>query len=88
MTTPPPQNGTKTHPLSATARAELRSIERQARPAQEMNPGVTNRLLRGGLAELVEMASPYASHKPGTRVNFMQITAAGRAELDKLPVGR
>lgn len=78
--TPKPLNGTKTHPLSALARAELQGLLRGPWPRQEVNPGVVNRLLRGGFVELVDMPSIYPTRKGN--IQFLRITDAGRAEVN------
>jgi len=77
-----PLNGTKTHPLSAHALSELRNIARRPCPCQGINPGVVNRLEREGLVELVDLRSPFPTHK-GRPIPHLQITDAGRAVLDK-----
>lgn len=58
-----PLNGTKTHPLSRHAKAALDLIRKAPIPAQEINPGVVNRLLREGVVELCEMPSPYKGRR-------------------------
>lgn len=73
-----PLNGTKTHPLTDHALGVLRSLERSPSPTQTINAGVVNRLQREALAEIVDLPSPYASHK-GKKIKFLQITEAGRA---------
>lgn len=79
-----PLNGEKTHPLSATALACLRSLLSGPRPKSDVNPGVVNRLTRTGagdpLAELVSLPSPYKTRK-GELVLHLQITDAGRGHL-------
>ncbi len=75
-----PLNGAKTHPLSKKALADLEWIATKPRPAQEINPGVHDRLDRGGLIERIELESPYATHK-GRKIAFVQITQAGRNAL-------
>lgn len=77
--TKPPLNGTRTHQLSALARAELMRLLRGPRPRQEFNPGIVNRLLRGELVELVEMPSIYPTRKGN--IQFLRITDAGRLEV-------
>lgn len=77
-----PLNGTKTHPLSAAARAALARIAAMPVPRQELNPGVANRLEREALAEQHDMPSPYRTVR-GTVVG-LRITAAGRAALETL----
>lgn len=79
-----PLNGERTHPLSDFSRDELRRIERHPEPRQAFNAGVADRLLRGGLAESVELTSPYPTHK-GRKIEHLQITAAGRASLTPPP---
>ena len=74
---PKPLNGEITHPLSAHAHGELRSLLRGPRPASEINAGVINRLQRGSLAELVQLPSPYATAR-GRLINHLRITDDGR----------
>lgn len=45
-----PLNGQKTHPLSKHALGVLRDLARGPVPGYEINPGVRDRLSRGGLA--------------------------------------
>ncbi|KYK44534.1 hypothetical protein A1D31_14135 [Bradyrhizobium liaoningense] len=75
-----PLNGTKTHPLSAHAINVLRSLARCPDPAQEINPGVGNRLMRESLVEIVNLPSPYKKHR-GAVIPHYQITDAGRAAI-------
>lgn len=75
-----PLNGTETHPLSAHALAELRDIARRPQPCNGINPGVINRLLREGLAETVDLRSPFPTHK-GSAIPHLRITDAGRDAL-------
>ncbi len=78
-----PLNGTKTHPLTQHAFDVLEALGvRGAKPSQEVNPGVVNRLMREGFVELVDKPSPYKTHK-GRSIPYLQITAAGRARLHK-----
>lgn len=72
-----PLNGTQTHPLTPHALGVLKSLVRNPAPKQMINPGVVNRLQREALAEIVDLPSPYASHK-GEKIKFLQITEAGR----------
>jgi len=72
----PPLNGSKTHPLPEHALNWLRTIERLPVPRQDINPGVANRLLRGGLVEEVQLPSPYRSVTGN--VTHLRITDAGR----------
>jgi hypothetical protein len=78
--TMPPCNGEKTHPLTKHALGVLRSLDGYPCPIQEINPGVSNRLLRENLIETEQRESPYKTHK-GKKIAFAVITAAGRARL-------
>lgn len=71
-----PLNGERTHPLSAHALEELRSLTRSPQPRQTINPGVVDRLSREALVEEVSLPSPYAKHKGG-RIAFLRATPAG-----------
>lgn len=75
-----PLNGTRTHPLTAHALAELRDIADQPVPRQEVNPGVANRLEREALVEVVQLPSPFPSHR-GRYIAHLRITEAGLAVL-------
>ena len=63
-----PLSGTKTHPLSEHALHVLELLKRGTIPAQEVNAGVVNRLLREGCVELVNLPSPYK--KGGSTVHL------------------
>lgn len=75
-----PLNGTKTHPLSVHALKQLHQLSWHAIPTVSINPGITNRLLRENLAEIVSLPSPFKTHKGGN-CNHLQITTAGREAL-------
>lgn len=77
-----PLNGTKTHPLSAHAIAELKDIALRPVPCCSVNPGVQNRLRREQLVEIVALPSPFKTHKGGNAPH-LQITQAGRDRLAK-----
>ena len=69
--------------LSEHAMDALSRAARGAFPSQEANPGVVRKLVEEGLAVIIPGPSPYRSHKPGTPVNFLHATDAGRAELER-----
>lgn len=71
-----PLNGTKTHPLSRKALEALENIGREAQPRQEFNPGISDRLLRGGLVQIVWRESPYRTRKGS--IEHLEITPAGQ----------
>lgn len=74
-----PLNGEKTHPLSATALSSLRDLRDDGpQPKLTFNAGIVDRLLREDLVEIVHLPSPYKTHK-GRKIDYLQITAAGRA---------
>lgn len=75
-----PLNGTKTHPLSACAKANLQEIADRAVPCSTVNPGVINRFLRDELVEIVLLPSPFKAHRGGT-TEHLRITESGRAVL-------
>lgn len=75
-----PLNGTKTHPLSKHAVAELRDIAAAPVPRSSVNPGVANRLLREALVTQVALPSPFRTHRGG-KAPHLQITAAGERAL-------
>lgn len=64
------------HAMDCLARAAFRPF-----PSQEINFTVRDKLIAFGYAELVDMPSPYKTHKPGTRISFLVATDAGRAAL-------
>lgn len=72
-----PLHGTKTHPLTSHALAELRSLLSGPRPYLEINPGVIDRLMREDFIETVDLPSPYKVHKGG-KCRHIRITPAGR----------
>lgn len=76
----PPLNGTKTHPLSAHAIADLCFLAVMPVPSSSLNPGVINRLLREELAEIVQLPSPFKTHA-GRLISHLRITAAGLGRL-------
>lgn len=67
-----PLHGTKTHPLSAAAIDVLERLKRGPIPAQQINPGVVNRLMREGCVEFADLPSPYPSHR-GRRIQHLRI---------------
>lgn len=72
-----PLNGTKTHPLSATALRELKAICENPAPCSTVNPGAINRLARESLVAVKRMPSPYKTHK-GRNIAHLVATEAGR----------
>jgi hypothetical protein len=79
-----PLNGTKTHPLTAHALAELLDISAKPVPRQAVSPGVANRLEREDLVAEVMLPSPFKAHK-GAEIRHLRITAAGRERLGLPP---
>lgn len=75
-----PMNGTKTHPLTKSSLSALSDLARRPDARQNLNPGVSNRLLREDLVESVQLPSPFTSHK-GKLIEHLQITEAGRVVL-------
>jgi len=82
-----PLNGTKTHPLTAHALAELRDIASKPCPRQAVNPGVSDRLLREDLVEVVMLPSPFKTHG-GKLLEHLEITDAGRRVAGLAPNGQ
>ncbi|WP_147385497.1 hypothetical protein [Oleomonas cavernae] len=76
-----PLNGSKTRPLSSYATAELRNIAVAPVPRCSVNPGVVNRLLRGGLVEIVLRPSPFR-RRASVMIEHLKITAAGNEMLE------
>lgn len=81
-----PLNGTRTHPLSAHAIAELRNIAADPVPCCSINPGVINRLRREDLAAVVALPSPFKTHKDG-KCPHLQVTSAGIERLREIDCG-
>lgn len=77
-----PLHGTKTHPLTGHGLAELKRLAKGPVPRQEINPGCANRLLRGKLATVAMLPSPYKTHK-GRKLDHLQITTNGQHYLDR-----
>lgn len=75
-----PLNGEKTHPLSKHALEALKQIGASARPRQDLNPGVANRLERETLVETYRDFAPYKTRR-GELIDWVRITDAGRAAL-------
>jgi hypothetical protein len=75
-----PLNGSTTHALTEHARGKLQEIAQSPLPTAMINPGVVNRLLRGGLVEIVQLKSPYKAHRGGTCAH-LRITEAGRKAI-------
>lgn len=75
-----PLNGTKTHPLTKHAIAQLHEIYMGPQPRHKVNPGCANRLLREALVESVHLPKLWPLSL-GKKIEFLQITAAGRAAL-------
>ena len=77
-----PLNGTNIHPLTEHAFSVLGSITTTPRPCNQVNPGVIRRLMDEGLAETVNLPSPYATHK-GKPILHLKATEAGRERFAK-----
>lgn len=73
-------NGGETRPLTEASRLALADIANAARVRQSVNPGVADRLLRGGLVESKQLLSPFKTHRGGL-VEHLVITTAGLDEL-------
>lgn len=75
----------KPRPLSRHALAELANIIRKPEPCVGINPGVRHKLTGEGLAEIVELPSPFAAHKGGN-CQHLKATKAGVARwLEEQP---
>lgn len=68
-------------PLSDHAEGVLRSISRRPLAAQEVNAGVSHKLLRQGYAEIEHHPSPYKTHK-GAKIPHYVATEKGRRYLE------
>lgn len=68
--------------LSETAYRALRGALRGPYPTQETNPGVVRALMTRGYVEVVDLPSPYRSHKRTKTVPHLRITEAGKAILE------
>ena len=78
-----PLHGVKTHPLSEAALHTLSELRDAYIPAQEINPGLLNRLDRGGLVDYSDRPSPYKTRKG--MVSHVTISDQG---IDVLTEGR
>lgn len=67
-------------PLSQHARGELNHVARSPVPCSSINPGVCRRLLADGLAEIVNLKSPFPTHN-GSPIQHLRATGKGRALL-------
>jgi hypothetical protein len=75
-----PLNGERTRALTHHAIDALQRLRRSSHvPRQEFNPGIVDRLTRGGLAEIIDAPSPYKTRR-GT-IQALRITEAGLQEL-------
>lgn len=74
-----PLNGENTHPLTEHSRRALASLKDAPAVKSLFNPGVVDRLLRGGLVEIVMLRSPFKKDR-GRERQFLQITDEGRKE--------
>jgi hypothetical protein len=63
-------------PLSLHALNVLGALRAAPAPAQTINPGVVRKLLDESLAEIVERASPFRTHR-GRNISHLKITDAG-----------
>lgn len=82
-----PLNGAKTHPMKPASIKALRSIaEHGPIPANEINPGVCNRLSRSGLVYGAMLASPYKTHK-GKEICHLCVSSEGLDFLKQLDNG-
>jgi hypothetical protein len=80
-----PLDGTRRTPLKPPSIEALRRIAQEPTPRTEFNPGVSNLLTTWRYVESVEMPSPYITHK-GKKIEFLQISEAGKAFLATLDV--
>ena len=79
-----PLNGSKTHPLTEHGWRALSLLSTSAKmPAQMLNPGVVNRLLREGLVEIYPAPTPYPTRKGN--ILWLQINPAGREKIRERP---
>ena len=71
-------------PMSASTVATLRRLrdDVQSTPRESLDPGAVSRLLGDGLIEVVQMKSPYVSHR-GRMISHVRITEAGRRVLQE-----
>lgn len=72
-----PNNGTKTHPMSPQALRAQAALKDGPAPKATLNPGIVDRLIREGTAELVWLPSPYKTHKGRSIMHIRLITTKG-----------
>lgn len=75
----------KPHPLSDHSIGVLRQIAKSPMPTMEVNAGVIGKFCTEHLVDLVQLPSPYKSHKGG-ECEHAQITERGRRVTLGLPV--
>ncbi len=75
-------SSTMLRPLTKHAISELRRISRTPCPAQEINPGVSDRFRREGLVETIMLPSPYKTVKDP--VAHYTVSEAGIAKLKEI----
>lgn len=73
-------NKSKKLELSAFCLSALRRAKDEIFPCQEINAGVSHKLITQGLITIVMRPSPYQRSK-GVGIGHVQITDAGRARL-------
>jgi hypothetical protein len=75
-----PNNGEKTHPLTAIALGVLCESARGPVLKRGVNPGIVDRLTREDLVELIELPSPWAA-KGKKEAWHLRILEPGRARI-------
>jgi hypothetical protein len=83
----PPYNGVKTHPPSKHALDILRALANAPILSYQINPGVRDRLGRGDASVGEAWAEPVELETSKGRKWHYQITAAGRAYLERMRNG-
>ncbi len=75
----PPLNSSPTPPLTEHGLRVLDLLAQESVPAQMLNPGVVNRLVRENLAELYLAPNPYRTRRGD--ISWLRITPSGRTRL-------
>lgn len=78
--TPSPMRRTPPKVLSQYARNVLAAIADEPKAAEDVNPGLKDRLQERGLVEVTLLPHPTQA----TRAAFLKVTPAGREEIARL----
>lgn len=80
-------NGGQTRKISAKTEDVLLDLLDRPKPSSQVNPGVVDRLKRGGWVEFVMLRSPFKAHKGGN-CTHLTLTRAGSAHAKEIQRAR